>query len=224
MEMKTDTAGLCVQPNYSVANLNEATELNLYDELVAYSELSFEQQLVDARQPAERNGFEKQPDQLSCAKIGAVADTVIETEQAPALKAINSDEVKPSAPPPSAELEIVDFFDELIFDTVQTETLDDKPALAEDKIVEGRQSPRPLSNTSPLDDPWSGARVKTGPLTMCQSCGNHSGADDLFCLGCGGFFEHAETGPEIATNCSECDALIGNDDMFCSSCGAMLTA
>jgi hypothetical protein len=224
MEMKTDTAELCVQPNIAVANLDEATELNLYDELVAFSELSFEQQLVDVKQSAERNGYEKQSNELACAEIGAVTGVVFDSEEATPMKAINPKEIKPSAPPSFAELETVDFFDELIFDTAQTEIRDHRPALAEDKTIESRQTPRTLSNTSPLDDLWSGARVKTGPLIMCQSCGNHSDAEDLLCIGCGEFFEHAEAGPNIAMNCSECDALIGNDDMFCSSCGAMLTA
>lgn len=220
MEIVKDGGELRSNLNGASTNLNDTIEVELYDELVAFSEMSPEQQIIEAEQAA-KNEVIKQPDELSSPAIRAFADADFVTDQTPG--AIKPGEVKLSSPTVIAEDETIDYFDELVFETTKSETNDEPPALAEESATESQPNFKPLSNTSPLEDIWSGARVKTGPLAMCQSCGNRADVEDLFCIACGEFLERADLGPDIATNCLACDALIGNDDMFCASCGSMVT-
>lgn len=224
MEMKKDAADLRVKSNGAGAKLNGAIEMELYDDLIAFSALSPEKQLEDVEQATAKNILDEQAGEFSYPEISSIADEAFEPEEESPLEINQTGDLKLSDELIAADQETLDFFDELIFDTIQTEPDNDKHSLPDNAAIESQQISRPLSNTSPLDDAWSGAKVKTGPLVMCHSCGNKSDVEDLFCIACGEFLARVEVGAKIATTCVECDALIGNDDLFCSSCGLMISA
>jgi hypothetical protein len=68
--------------------------------------------------------------------------------------------------------------------------------------------------------------VFTGALSrgVCLACGAESDADDLFCITCGVFIE--EMGPTLPVKptCAECKQGIASDEIFCPWCGSVLPA
>jgi len=56
----------------------------------------------------------------------------------------------------------------------------------------------------------------------CLGCGAESGAEDLFCITCGAFVEVAESPPASKPVCAECGLESSADEIFCPECGSLV--
>lgn len=237
METNKD-ADLRVKSNGFRDSHTDTIELELYDDLIAFTALAPGEQAKSAEKPAEEPLYDEQPGEDFYPEIVSVVESAIEhdeeapfeipEEQSP-FEIVESSNVETSPAPISLE-ETMNPFDELIFDTAQPESQGAEISSSseifsmpdDDSVNETETARQQLSNTSPLDDAWSGVKIKTGPIAACRSCGNISDVEDMFCIACGEFLEMAEADVKIATTCADCDALIGNDDIVCPSCGSMV--
>lgn len=66
----------------------------------------------------------------------------------------------------------------------------------------------------------------TGAMTkgVCLACGAESGVEDLFCMTCGAFIDEVDSTLKLNPSCTECGQRIVTDEIFCPWCGAVLPA
>jgi Double zinc ribbon len=197
MEIKKGEAGLR-------AASNEVLELELYDDLVAFSALNPEEQKLLADQAGPHAG------EISYPELFRVEESFFEPDVEP--------------PPVQANDSVVEVLDLAPLNMSAPAAPEDEPSpepVHSPPVI--NSAPRGgLSNTSPLEDIWSGATIKSAALASCPACGHRSDAGDLFCIECGEFLDSADM-VKVAAVCVECDSIIGNDDIFCSSCGSIIS-
>lgn len=94
-----------------------------------------------------------------------------------------------------------------------------------------RQGSFELPDLFRASGPLSGLMLRpeitfTGALTkgVCLACGAESGVDDLFCVTCGAFIDEVDSTLQLNPACVECGQRIVTDEIFCPWCGAVLPA
>jgi len=80
-------------------------------------------------------------------------------------------------------------------------------------------SPKPSGPLSGLNLPSNIVYTGTIAAGACISCGAETGEEDLFCVACGGFVDGIETSV-VVPKCTECKKEISSEEMFCPFCGA----
>jgi double zinc ribbon protein len=191
---------------------DDAFELTLYDELVAFTESpeSDRDYSADDFAVAEPEiesevapGPAAGPDPLSQLVHPAVEDSPFE-----ALEDLANSAATHIPNPP------IERFDDSAFQAVPVPQLRNTSDL-------NRELAEMLKGTGPLD-PGRAQVKKSGPLNLCPECKSVSGPDDLFCLACGALLGEADLELEDLALCAECGAATTADEVFCASCGAVL--
>ena len=63
-------------------------------------------------------------------------------------------------------------------------------------------------------------------MIVCGDCGNHSDSGEMFCIHCGGLLEEPAANAEVAVAlgglCDDCGAMVESDEIFCPSCGTVM--
>ena len=221
MELKHDAADLRVKSEAMSAGADESIELELYDELIAFSVLPVEQRL-QAEPREEAGSSDEIGDEFSYPEIVAIGEEIVETPLEPTLESSNDFELPVAAA--AEELSDDNPLDESFFDTIESDvyTYKDDAFLFDEPPAEIPKTPDGLSNTGPLGEICPGVTFRDSLLVVCTSCGNQSDKEDMFCIACGEFLDEAEAPIKIATICIECETIIGNEDIFCPSCGAIV--
>jgi hypothetical protein len=88
-----------------------------------------------------------------------------------------------------------------------------------DAVVELSDVSDPLADLN-LDGPFTD--VLSG--RECLACGAESGADDLFCMSCGSFLNGIASNSPSNPICADCSQGIRIDEIFCPWCGSVLAA
>lgn len=218
-----------------------ASELDLYDELLAFVEMSPEHQSLESdrsRRAAGDPAPEGAPLAPTAAEVTAQhaeadpgrpdSELVFFYEQpeafdphslasdAPVEAAFVYEQAQESDNSNSATLEseaavVIDF---------ETSAQDDGSS-----VTDGQRGPRLNTgdllaslNVSPMS-PFTGALSKG----VCLACGEIAGADDLFCVSCGIFIDEIASTFPPDPSCSECTFAVVADEVFCPACGSTLT-
>jgi RNA polymerase subunit RPABC4/transcription elongation factor Spt4 len=232
MEFKTDEANLR-------ADSNQAGEIDLYDELVAFSSLSPEDQsCVPAPRPVNDS------EEAICEPVKGRENQSVEPIKQQPFDLIDRAELRPVEEPSANAIE--DFPFELPYEPAPE--MERKPSFESPRA--GQSNPgQPNQGTGDLDLAYL-LRV-TGPLIalgltmnsdssllVCRDCRSQSSSKDMFCVNCGGLLEGTEVADadtddrkisdvaaEAATVksvCADCNYLIEADEVFCPSCGAVI--
>ena len=222
------------------AGLNSTGELNLYLDLLAFSELPPEEQLAYK----ERLKIISSEEILeSAGEFPGFVEAAESTEEvSPSNDAIEPlleslPEFAPPACEPLALLEPTEM-NETVFEfmpgyeqplTVEPDTADlpsektEPPATAVGATDLFRAS-GPLSLSGFLFDPTLKAASQFMPLAVCASCGSETDGDDLFCAECGDFMdEKAESqvsGPQVSGPQVSGSQVSGS---ACEDCGLIVT-
>jgi Double zinc ribbon len=213
---------------------SSAGEIDLYDELTAFAELSPDEQmsLVDRPEKTsteiEKTSAEEVEEEhpspeplLEPAPIEPVEaeKTPAETEKISAEKAERHPSPEPVlalAPIEPVEAEATALPAESASDAA------DSYASVERNKVRPELFVRP---SGPLGSLTRGF-VFTGALSrgVCLACGAESDADDLFCITCGVFIDEIGSTLPVKPTCAECKQRIAPDEIFCPWCGSVLPA
>jgi Double zinc ribbon len=169
-------------------------DLDLYDELLAFAEMSPEAQ------------------ELYLAGTASVT------------KSVNQDlEAQQPSPPEPAEPEAVYSIDcERASSPVECSTVatDSTPLYEESEVTHNvvqSSASDPLVDLN-LDGGFT--RVLSGK--DCLACGAESDADDLFCMSCGSFLNGVASAAPSNPLCADCSQSISVDEIFCPWCGSVL--
>lgn len=208
-----------------------AVELDLYRELLAFAELSPEEQglwsVLCREQLAQTAADDPYPgpvptDSPEHVEAEPAAETAFVYEQGP-----NSADLGPSAestfvydpgPAPS---------------DWNPNPLTLEPAAYSAFIHEPTGKADDITTTSPgiseVPDPLDALNLTpqsafNGALSkgVCLACGARAGAEDLFCVGCGIFMDEIAATLPFNPNCAGCGLGIAADELFCPWCGSVL--
>jgi RNA polymerase subunit RPABC4/transcription elongation factor Spt4 len=224
--MKSNTAEINLRaasnaPDTSLkeANLDEAKDINLYDELLAFSNLS----------PEEQEAAMNRPDPVS----------IIETSQpspveAPTLNPIDGFEPVeayiPDTPPPQTNNTF--FFEppaqvakEPTVDPVKQRVIEPVKEMASEPtqtnaVYKGSTADLQLAEILRVTGQLADLSTRTDSVTVCADCGSLADNEDVFCFNCGGSLEEVERA--VSLSCSDCGAMIVSDEIFCPSCGSAM--
>lgn len=234
MEIKKSGAIAREQSNSMSAASTDTIEIELYDDLVAFSQMSSDERQVKAERysGASELSSPAQPESeitytnpsggdISASELReAIAETARDSTLD--LSAITSEQTASAAEKsyPIGESAISPL-DESLFEPQQPGKHNGNGSGPVMKQENCANVPATYNRESaPLEDIWSGTVIKTGPLTTCPACGKPQ-VGDLFCIACGEFLQAGDE--KIATVCRECASIVGNEDMFCPACGAVLS-
>lgn len=185
------------QPGSSIAR-----EIDLYDELLAFAEMSPEQQrlyFADTLPGAKDVNDAPEP---SCPAPDR-PETVDRVDPESAVFAVESPVVYADSTPLNVKLDV---------------KLDEKLEVSQ-AVVEFSDVSDPLVDLN-LDGAFTG--VLSG--RDCLACGEASGADDLFCMSCGSFLNGVASNSPSNPICADCGQGITIDEIFCPWCGSVLAA
>ena len=181
-------------PLYPVAAA--ADEINLYDELVTFSEMS----------PEER-GFKSS----DIGQLQPVDETARPDRGSIPTQPLTQDRsrIEPQQTQP------------LIHDHVEMDAGHDTP----DHVESGPeiQQKTEFGDSGPfgaLDTQFQYNGSLSGGT--CLGCGAESGAEDLFCITCGAFVDVADSPPASKPVCAECGLGSSVDEIFCPECGSLV--
>lgn len=195
MQFDANPAPACTNRLPGQAGSSIEGELDLYDELLAFAEMSPEEQ------------------ELYLTDTESVTQSVnqdLETQQ-------------PSAPE-HAEAERSNSIDceratsPVVCSTVAT----DSTSLYEtfevtQTVVESSDASDPL-----VDLNLDGALTSVLSGKDCLACGAESDANDLFCMSCGSFLNGVASAVPSNPLCTDCGQSISVDEIFCPWCGSVL--
>ena len=206
-------------------------EIDLYDDLTAFAELSPEDQmrLVDRPEKSSTEtektsaeGEHPSPEPL----LAPAPIEPVEAEKTPAEREQTSAETAAKHPSPEPVLALAQIEPvEAKATALRAQSASD--AGSSNASVE-RSEVRPevfVRPSGPLGSLTRGF-VFTGALTrgVCLACGAESDADDLFCITCGVFIEEIGSTLPVKPTCAECKQGIAPDEIFCPWCGSVLPA
>lgn len=225
MELNKNDGEVCTDSIHPQAGEESAGEIELYDELIAFADVSPEA-LVRLE-----SGSEPSPEPLEgSADYKVQAHAKFEMAESESLAAetpsttweeaeqnASADWTPTDSPIQSVESVTTAPAGETDCDSEVLEESSDTGALP----VEG---PGPSGPSSGLSVPQE--IVYTGSLSrgVCLACGAESGADDLFCLACGDFVDGVGSTLPSSRICGECKERIDAEEIFCPWCGSAMQA
>jgi hypothetical protein len=209
------------------AAISSAGEVDLYDELIAFAELTPEEQLRLVARPQEpldeavecqNSDSVSTQDTTISVEIQATepeAATISETDDSIAVSEVSSEASEDSSPGGSLAVPSLPA-------AQSPSDSEDSPAIRETSDVSPQLYDR--SRTGPLLAGFNVIPecVFAGDLSLgvCLACGAESGADDLFCVVCGVFIDEIGSTPKSNPTCGECGQNVTADEIFCPWCGA----
>jgi hypothetical protein len=249
MEIKSSEPGPRPTPDQQEIGLNNTGELNLYLDLLAFSEMSPENQLADREQhrnvtpdpvfqsPAEFPGFVATDDPFDgILSSNETSEHLLESQVFDSLPEPLEAEPLGCDPPAFLEPEATaDPVFEFLHEGEQLEAAApvDAPAPT---IVTADLSPRaveandmfrasgPLSLSGLLFDPALKSSAHIVSLVFCTACGSEADAEDMICLACGTFID--ERGADEAARdgsselvCGDCGLVVATGELICPACG-----
>lgn len=181
-----------------------AEEIELYEELLAFVEMSPEEQrlyFAKAKSVSEppQSTNPSSPADVEPKSIESLDHEAMESCGPEAILRIDPETVSPSA-----------------FAYSDSTPLDEEVAVTE-TVVELSDDCDPLVDLN-LDGGFSS--VLSGK--DCLACGAESGADDLFCMSCGSFLNGVASNSPSNPVCADCSLSITIDEIFCPWCGSVL--
>lgn len=179
-----------------------ADEINLYDELLTFSELSPQERCSEADHFVEQQ--ERQP-HTERESLRTQPLTQVRSENEPGqTQPLTHDEYEPHAD--------ADATDEI------------EPQEVSSALHHELQSTTEFGDSGPFGA-MSSEFQYTGALFpgVCLGCGAESGADDLFCITCGAFVDESDSTVVSKLVCGECGLDSCADEIFCPECGAVVT-
>jgi hypothetical protein len=206
-------------------------EIDLYDDLTAFAELSPEEQMRLVVRPektsteTEKPSAEEVEEHPSTEPLLAPAPIEpVESEKTPEETEKTSAEKAEEHPSPEPVLAFAPIEPVEAEATVLHAESASDPADSNGERSEVRREVfvRP---SGPLGSLTRGF-VFTGALSrgVCLACGAESDADDLFCITCGVFIEEIGSTLPVKPTCAECKQGIASDEIFCPWCGSVLPA
>jgi len=246
--MKLNTAELNqrADSNISDARQDQASEMELYGDLLAFSSLSPQKQNAAVNRPGTgdiidlptRSTIEISEQSAACEQ----QQTFEPAEESPARMA--------SWPLPQASAESVsnpiepgvDLAAEIAFEMEQEsanqmiQEIAGVQEIASEPAHEPAFEPQRV-NASDRNDSADFQLAEilrvTGPLAnfptkqavasallVCAECGSLNESDDVFCITCGGLLEEAGRAPLFS--CDDCGSEVSADEIFCPSCGSVM--
>ncbi|HXF40447.1 MAG TPA: zinc ribbon domain-containing protein [Blastocatellia bacterium] len=190
-----------LNPNHARARVESgplypaaADEINLYDELLTFSEMPPEERGIKATEIPE-----PQPvDQTDRLERGSIPTQPLTQDRS---------RTEPQQTQP------------LIHDHAEVPTSYAAPAESEPEI----QPKTEFGDSGPfgaLDSEFQYNGSLSGGT--CLGCGAESGAEDLFCITCGAFVDDADSLPASKPVCAECGLDSSADEIFCPECGSLV--
>lgn len=209
-------------------------EIDLYDDLTAFAELSPEEQtrLMDRREKTstetEKTSAEEVEEEHPSPELllEPAAIESVEAEKTPAETEKTSAEEAQKHPSPEpvlalAPIEPVEAGATALPAESASDAADSNASVERGKV-------RPELFVRPSGPLGSLTRdfVFTGALSrgVCLACGAESDADDLFCITCGVFIEEIGSTLPVKPTCAECKQGIAPGEIFCPWCGSVLPA
>jgi len=205
MEIKSTDSSSRLSQDQQGAGLNTTGELNLYFDLLAFSELSPEEQLADRERLKDASSNQVLetgidfPGFVDAAALEPMAESKPVSESLPAVEQvamIEPDEAPlqvQTAEPPAAPVEMKDIF----------------------------RASGPLNLSGFLFDPASKAAAQVMTLAVCVTCGSESDGEDLFCAACGTFMDEKRGNDPVGLACDDCGLIVATDELICPSCGTV---
>lgn len=199
MQFDANLAPARAKPVPGQAGSSIAGEIDLYDELLAFAEMSPEEQrlyLTDTNSDTE-------------------SDTTFVNEVPQAAQ--------PSCSAP-VESETVDSVALATAQSIADSLVVYGDSTPLDEEIEVTRAGLELSDTGdPLVDlDLDGALFSVTPGKDCLACGAESAADDLFCMSCGSFLNGVASHSPSNPSCADCNESITVDEIFCPWCGSVL--
>ena len=217
--------------------MNSTGELNLYLDLLAFSELSTEEQLAHK----ERLKVVSSEQVLEAA--GEFPGFVEATDSSEEVLSSNeSSEPILESPPAFATAECDPIA--LLEPAEMSEPVFEFPPAAEQpSTVEPAREALPSENTEPpaatvgasdlfrasgplsitgfLFDPTSKAAPQVMSLAVCASCGSETDGEDLFCVECGAFMDEKGYTEVTGSACDDCGLIVTTSELICPACGSV---
>jgi hypothetical protein len=173
-----------------------ADEINLYDELLTFSEMSPEERGLNARDIHQPQHV----DQTDRLERGSLSTQPLTQDRF---------RIEPQQTQP------------LIHDHADIDAAHYAPA--HDKSEPEIQQKTEFGDSGPfgaLDSQFQYNGSLSGGT--CLGCGAESGAEDLFCITCGAFVDEADS-PRVSKRvCAECGLDSSADEIFCPECGSLV--
>lgn len=234
MESNHNEAAVRTDSSNAQAGTTSAGEIDLYDELIAFAELSPEEQLRLAAPPEEMSAETGKAATESAEEpapepvlVNGPLETV-EAETAAGNGTPSAEQAEDTSPEPAqTHLPIEPVESDLTVPAAESardsevSNADVEPGEVRPELLDGSRPSGPLSGFSLTPD-----FVFTGALSrgVCLACGAESGTDDLFCMTCGVFIDEVASTLPFNPTCEECRHEIAPDEIFCPWCGSVLPA
>lgn len=208
MQFDANLAPARANPVPGQAGSSIAHEIDLYDELLAFVDMTPDEQRLYLADTTAVNEAPKPTELETAGPEPAEPETV-------GLETV--DGLDPETAVTSVESPLV-FADSTPLDEKLDVKLDEKLEVT-DAVVEVSDVSDPLADLN-LDGPFTD--VLSGK--DCLACGAASGADDLFCMSCGSFLNGIASNSPSNPICADCSQGITFDEIFCPWCGSVLAA
>ncbi|MEK6288789.1 MAG: hypothetical protein AABO57_23985 [Acidobacteriota bacterium] len=230
MEFNKTDAAIPASPTSAEATSTVAGEIDLYEELKAFEELTSAEQrrLVERLQNAA--AAEEVSQSLPAEPVLTQPPMPEAADGAPARRAVESVSVyqgsnEPVAEPVLTQLPVLEAADSAparrAVESVSVYQGSKEPVEAHLRPFEISYASGPLTEMSPL-------LLFIGALSrgVCLACGAESGVDDLFCITCGVFIDEVDSTQRptqpLNPTCSDCNLRIVAGEIFCPGCGSVL--
>jgi hypothetical protein len=173
-----------------------ADEINLYDDLLTFSEMSPEERSLKASEISQPQPI----DETARLERGSIPTQPLTQDRS---------RIEPQQTQP------------LIHDQAEIDAGHDAPHHAESEPE--TQPKTEFGDSGPfgaLDSEFQYNGSLSGGT--CLGCGAESGADDLFCITCGAFVDDADSPRASKPVCAECGLDSCADEIFCPECGSLV--
>ncbi len=204
--------------------MNSTGELNLYLDLLAFAELSPEEQLAYKERlkyvcseeileaAVEFPGFVEANDssepllESPPAFVPPVCDSLLLMEPTEMCEPVF--EFMPGyEQPPTVEA------------TLPSESIE--PPAANVGAADLFRASGPLSLSGFLYDPTLKAAPQVMSLAVCASCGSETDGEDLFCAECGNFMDEKADTEVTGSPCDDCGLIVNTGELICPACGSV---
>jgi hypothetical protein len=239
MKFKTNTGSLLFNSKLAEESDEQAPEVSLYDELLAFSTLLPEEQEAQASKPPApippaRPASAPLPS-LSLVSSERPSGPLRSTASLQPPKRTPTSELPPSRVITTPSAQAYDRMKELAFELTNraietafegtkplasesvrksTKELTPVPALVRAPVVDDDHFDLHTANIFSITGPLPATRTHTSAplsLTTCANCGNQADSDEMFCITCGELLEE-----------SQAPAVDLTADVACEDCGAVV--
>jgi len=237
--MKSDTAELNLRADSDLAESShdQFSEMDLYNDLLVFSDLSSEEQEAAMTRPAPSSIIELSA-QTPVEIIEPIA--ISESQQPIENDAFFFDTLKQ----PAIEEAAIEIAEERAARVIEEKVIEEK--VIEEKVIEEKASEPPVfaplqarafDQSGSLDFNLAEILRVTGPLpslstkqaaasvlSVCPECGSSADTEEMFCITCGGLLEEAPAAAKAVLSCDDCGSIVESDEIFCPSCGSVMSS